>query len=141
MAKKVPLSLEEENAEKARYGGMLKADIESAASAVNTAKTKASEAAGDLSGKLDIFEQRGGVKRALKEANKVANMEPSERSDYLRARAAYEDALGCYDQADMVDQLAEQQKNADDISAATAKASKTSTAKPSVGSEPAQVAH
>lgn len=124
------LSVDEENAEKAQYNGMLKADILNAASAIKTAKTKSSEASGDLSAKLEIFEGRGGNKKALKEATKVKNMEPAERADYLRARDAYELALGVDEQLDMLDHEKEQDKNAASIDAATAKAK--AVAKPSM---------
>lgn len=139
---KAKMTVDEENAEKAKYNGMLKADIENACSAINTAKKKSSEASGDLSAKLELFEGKGGHKKALKEATRVKNMEPAERADYLRARAAYELALDVEEQLDMIDQIEEQQKNADSISAASAAAKKqTPVTKPSIGGEPAAMAH
>lgn len=131
MAKDEKLTVDEENAEKAKYAGMLKSDIISAASAIATHKTKSAELSGDLSGKLTVFDKKGGHKKALKLAQAICSMEPTEVADFIRAFDAYFDALGGNAQLDMFTQDDEKRKNADSV----AVASKTVVAKPSMGLE------
>ena len=130
MAKKVPLDLADEQAEREKFAGLTKDEIETAASAIRTQKQKASEASGSLSGKLDVFEKAGGHKSALKAAEKIAAMEPAECADWMRAFNAYFDALGGNDQLDMFVQASEQDLNAASIDQAS------KAAAPQVGAEP-----
>lgn len=116
MAKKSPpLDLEEENAEREKYAGMTKEEILEAASSVRTQKRKSAELSGDLSGKLEIFTKKGGHKSALKQAEKIADMEPAECADWMRAFLAYFDALGGNDQLDMFESQREQSLNAENV--------------------------
>lgn len=137
MAKNKIMDLEEENEERSKYGGMLKEEIQQAASAIRTQKEKSAQVSGDLSGKLEIFVKKGGHKSALKMAERIAGMEPADCADFMRAFDAYFDALGGNDQLDMFTQMDEQDKNAYSISVATkdvtAKASKM--AMPEIGQE------
>lgn len=133
--KNPPMDVEEENAEREQYGGLLKAEIESAASAIRTQKQKSSEVSGTLSGKMEIFEKKGGHKSALKAAERVTGMEPAECADWMRAFNIYFDALGGNDQLDMIDQQIEQDKNAASINSAE-KSNVTSIAKPETAKEP-----
>lgn len=113
--KEVILDVDVENEERAKYAGMLKAEIKTAASAIRTQKAKSSELSGTLSGKLGIFEKQGGHKSALKTAVKVTNMEPAECADWMRSFLGYFDALGGNDQIDMFDQQAENEKRLDGL--------------------------
>lgn len=120
MTKKEPkLDLDAEKEERAKYAGLLKSEIETAASAIRTQKQKSSELSGDLSGKLGVFEKKGGHKSALKTAERIAAMEPADCADWMRAFNAYFDALGGNDQVDMFVQIEEQNKNFDTIVAAS----------------------
>lgn len=132
MAKTKPMDIDEEKEERARCG-MLKKEIEKAASAIRTQKQKSSELSGDLSGKLNVFEKQGGHKSALKTAERIAAMEPTECADWMRAFNSYFDALGGNDQLDMFVQMEEQDKNNISISVAT----KQAAAMPQRGEEPA----
>lgn len=85
----IPLNLDEESVEKSRFAGMLKRDIEAAASAVAAHKAKSAELSGDLSAKLENFVNKGGHKSALKAAEKLAGMESAEAQDWLRSFQAY----------------------------------------------------
>lgn len=120
MAKKErPLDLEEEKAEKAKYGGMTKAQIEAARSAIETQKAKAATASGDLSAKLEVFEKAGGHKKAMKWAAVLADMESADQADLWRALVGYATALGVFDQIDMFDQQKEKELNAESIAIAS----------------------
>jgi hypothetical protein len=125
-----PLDLEEEKAEKAKFGGMTKAQIEAARSAIETQKAKAAQVSGDLSAKLEIFEKAGGHKKAMKWAAMLAGMEPAEAADLWRALVGYSTALGVFDQIDMFDQQQEKELNAESIAIAS------SQGQPEVGAEP-----
>jgi hypothetical protein len=130
MAKKErPLDLEEEKAERAKYGGMTKAQIEAARSAIETQKAKAATASGDLSAKLELFEKGGGHKKGMKWAAALASMEPAEAADLWRAVEGYARALGVFDQIDMFEQEKQTQLNAESIAIA-------SQGDPQVGAEP-----
>lgn len=128
MAKNDKMTLDEENAEKAMYAGMLKKDIIAGTNAIEKQKTKSAELSGDLSAAMGLFDKLGGRKDALKDVNAFLRMEPSEFADYWRALLGYGLALGLFGedgkpaQLDMLDQEEEQQKNGDSISAATAAA-------------------
>ena len=120
MAKKAPpLDLEEETAEREQFNGMLKDEITAAASAIRTQKQKSSEVSGTLSGKLDIFEKKGGHKSALKVAVSVTSMESAECADWMRAFQAYFAALGGNDQIDMFEQANENMLNEESIAVAS----------------------
>ena len=120
MAKKAPpLDLEEETAEREQFNGMLKDEITAAASAIRTQKQKSSEVSGTLSGKLDIFEKKGGHKSALKVAVSVTSMESAECADWMRAFQAYFAALGGNDQIDMFEQANENMLNDESIAVAS----------------------
>lgn len=137
MAKNPKMTVDEENEQKAVYGGMLKEHILAADSAIGKQKQESAEISGDLSAALGVFEQRGGHKPALKAAAKCARMEPAEFADYFRAFLGYGFALGFLSedgkpaQLDMLEQEQEQERNAASIDAATLAA-----AKPSMGAEP-----
>jgi hypothetical protein len=138
MPKDIPLDVDEENEERAKYAGLLQDEILVAASAIRTQKEKSSEIAGTLSGKLGVFEKKGGHKSALKTATMVCDKEPAELQDWMRSFLAYVDALGGNDQMDMIDQLTEQDKNAASVDVATKEA--TFAAKvtaPKTANEPA----
>lgn len=128
MAKTPPMDLEEETAERAKYAGMTKQEIEDAASAVRSQKQKSAELSGDLSGKLEIFTKKGGHKSALKKAEQVAGMEAAECADWMRAFLAYFDALGGNNQLDMFDSQNEMELNHDNVKA-------LSSARPLSGAE------
>jgi hypothetical protein len=116
MAKKErPLDLEEEKAEKAQFGGMTKAQIESARSAIETQKAKSATISGDLSAKLELFEKAGGHKAAMKTAARLASMEPQAAADYWRSLNGYAKALGVFDQIDMFEQEAQTQRDAETL--------------------------
>lgn len=120
----VRMDVDEEKAERKKFNGLLKSEIEAAASAIRTQKQKAAEVSGTLSGKLEVFEKLGGHKSALKTAERVAGMEPSECADWKRAFDAYFEALGGNDQLDMFEKQKETEANA----ASVAQASKPQTA-------------
>lgn len=128
--KNSPLSVDEEKEQKAKYNGMLKADIESAASAIRTQKQKASTLSGDLSAKMDTFEGKGGHKKMLKWATSLSDLEPAEAQDAWRALTAYAAALGVFDQIDMFDQQRENELNAESVTIAS---------QPQQGAEPVNV--
>lgn len=139
MAKKTPpLNLEEEEAEKAKFAGMLKEHILTADAAIGKQKAESSEISGTLGGAMNLFEKRGGRKDAMRLAAKCSRMEPADFADFFRTFVGYGKALGVFAedgtpaQADMVDQLEEQQKNADSIGAANVAAAK---AQPKLGPE------
>jgi hypothetical protein len=119
MAKNIPLDVEEETALRAKYAGLIPDEITTAASAIRTQKAKSSEISGTLSGKLDVFEKKGGHKSALKHAERVADMESAECADYMRAFLAYFDALGGNDQLDMFVQSKEKEANAASVTIAS----------------------
>jgi len=133
MNKKAPLDIDEEAAEREKYCGLLQEEIHAARSAINTQKQKSSEASGDLSGKLEVFENRGGHKSAVKAAVKVTNMEPLECADWMRAFMAYFDALGGNDQIDMFDQANTNDQNMVSVSVAS---KVVNMAEPATGEEP-----
>ena len=116
----IPLNLDEESVEKSRFAGMLKRDIEAAASAVAAHKAKSAELSGDLSAKLENFVNKGGHKSALKAAEKIAGMEAAEAQDWMRSFQAYCDALGVNDQIDMFEQEHQNNLNMSTIAAASA---------------------
>lgn len=128
MSKNRSLTLDEEQDERAQYAGMLKAEIQVAATSIGEAKEKAAKISGDLSAKLENFEDKGGHKKALKWAKTVADMEPAIAQDFLRCFMGYCDALGVNDQIDMFVQQMENDRNADSIAIASSG--------PSYGSEP-----
>lgn len=143
MAKeKPPLTLDEENAEKAMYGGVLKDHIVAADTAITKQKLKSAELAGDLSGALNLFEKQNGRKDAMKDVSACLRMDPSDFADYWRAFCGYGKALGLFGedgkpaQLDMLEQQEEQEKNKDSVSAASASAAKAAKAKPQIGAEP-----
>lgn len=125
--KNAPLTLDEENEEKAKFGGMLKEQILAAASAIATQKEKAAQIAGDLSGKLTVFEKAGGNKWAVKTAKRLSNLEPAEFADDWRCLVGYLEAMGAFAQLDMIDQIRERDLNSDTIAVAS---------KPSFAAEP-----
>lgn len=139
MAKKEnALTLDEENEEKAKFGGVLKQDLIRAENAIKKQKLKSAELSGDLSAALGLFEKQGGRKDAMKDVSAFLAMEPSDFCDYWRALLGYGTALGLFGedgkpaQLDMLDQMDEQEKNADSIDAATASA----RAAPKMGAQP-----
>lgn len=135
--KNTPLDLEDEQKERAKYAGMLKEEIEFAASAVRTQQTKSAQIAGDLSGKLEIFEKKTGHKSALKTAVMVCNKEDADIADWMRSFLAYVDALGGNAQIDMFEQQKEQELNADSVEIASKSATVAASANPpSNGAEP-----
>lgn len=120
MSKKVPpLTLDDENEERAKFGGMLKSEVLAAASAIAVQKEKSAQASGDLSGKLTVFEKAGGNKAALKMASTLSNLEPAEFADRWRCIVGYLEALGAFAQIDMIDQLKERDLQADTIAIAS----------------------
>lgn len=124
------LTLDQENEEKARYGGVLKNDILSAASAIGSQKEKSAQASGDLSGKLEVFEKKGGHKKAIKWAKAMTDMEPHEGQDFFRLLKCYLDALGFHEQGDMIDQMNEMELRDSSVALAS---------KPQQGAEPSTV--
>lgn len=143
MAKKEDkMTLDEENAEKAKFGGVLKKDILMVNNAITKQKLKASELAGDLAASLSLFEKQGGRKDAMKDVSTFCRMEPADFADYWRAILSYGTAMGLFGedgkpaQMDMLDQMIEQERNGDSISAAEASIAKSAVAGPSMGAEP-----
>lgn len=142
MAKETALTLDEENAEKARFGGVLLKDLQRADSAIVKQKTKAAELSGDLAAAMDLFQKQGGRKDALKDVSSMLRMEPSDFADYWRAFIGYGIALGLFGedgqpaQLDMLEQNQEQERNAASIDAATVAAAKAAPAKPKMAPEP-----
>jgi len=121
--KDIPLTIDDETEERQKFGGMTKAEIDAAAQAIGTQKRASSEAAGNLSAKLDIFEKQGGNKKAIKVAKNLADLEPADFADLWRTLVGYLEALGAFSQIDMIDQLREQELNGDTISAVSKKPS------------------
>lgn len=121
--KDIPLTIDDETEERSKFGGMTKSEIMAAASAIRTQKEKSSSAAGDLSGKLTVFEKAGGNKKGIKLAASLADLEPADFADLWRTLVGYLEALGAFSQIDMIDQLREQELNADTISAVSKKPS------------------
>lgn len=133
MAKKpIPLDVDEEAQERAKFGGMTKAEISAVRSAIATQKEKSATASGDLSAKLEIFEKKGGNKRGMKKAASFLSQESDKAMDEYRAMNAYLEAEGFFDQMDMLDQESERQKNADSIAIAS---------QPAEGAEPQEAVH
>lgn len=131
MSKKpAPLDLADEDAERAKFAGMTKGEIETAVGALRLQKSKSSQLSGTLSGKLGVFESQGGHKAALKMAERLTGMEPAECADFMRSFIAYFDALGGNEQIDMFDQASEKTLNEDSISVAS------NGAQPETGAEP-----
>jgi len=143
MAKKeIPLTLDEEKIEKAKFAGMLSKQIAAADTAIGKQQAESAEISGNLSGALNLFEKQGGRKDAIKMVSRCLRMEPADFADFWRAVAGYGLALGLFGedgkpaQMDLLEQQEDQQKNADNIDAATASASKPVVASPSMGAEP-----
>jgi len=141
MAKKdTPLTLDEENAEKAKFAGILRKDIIRADTAIGKQQAESAEISGDLSAALGLFEKQGGRKDSIKFVSKCLRMEPADFADYWRAIAGYGLAMGLFGedgkpaQMDMLEQQDEQEKNGDSIAAASKPA--PATAKPQTGAEP-----
>ena len=128
MSKKLPLDVDDEKTERARFAGMTKAEIEVAASAIGTHREKSAQLSGDLSAKMDNFEKKGGLKKAMKLAKTVANMEPAQQKDFIRCFLAYCDALGVNEQIEMFEQ--NQKNTLNDASIAAASSA------PKMGAEP-----
>jgi len=126
--KKIPLNLDEEQAERAKYGGLLREDILKTAEEIGIAKEKSAKVQGDLSDDLQKFEDKGGNKKALKWAKQVADMEAATAQDFWRCLVGYATALGVFDQIDMFTQEQENNANAATIAAASA-------GKPKIGAE------
>lgn len=126
--KNSPLTLVEENEEKQKFAGMLKADLEAAASAIRTQKSKSAVLSGDLSAKLENFENKKGNKKAVKLATWLADSEPAVAADFLRCLEGYCQGLGVFDQIDMFDQERDNQLKLESVAIAS---------KPAEGAEPA----
>ncbi len=118
------LDLDEENDEKAKYAGMLRADITATAEFLSDAVAKKAKINGDISARLENFEKKGGNKRMMKWALALANMTDSEKAASWRQLKAYSSALGVFDQMDLFEQESKNQANAASIAAASAAAPK-----------------
>lgn len=125
--KQIPLTLEEEMAEKEQFAGMLKAEILKTASDIGRAKEKSAKISGDLSADLQNFEDKGGNKKALKWAKYLADLEPAAAQDFWRCLDGYANALGVFEQIDMFNDAAANAANAYSIEKAS---------EPSFGAEP-----
>lgn len=140
--KEIPLTLDEEKAEKAKYAGMTAKQIAAADTAIGKQQAESAEISGTLSGALILFEKQGGRKDAIKAVSRWTRMEPADFADFWRAVEGYGKALGLFGedgkpaQLDLLEQQEEQQKNADSIDAATASVNKAATASPKMGAEP-----
>ncbi len=131
MSKKnaVPLTLDDEQEERAKYAGMLKGEILEAAGNIGVAKERSAKISGDLSAQLQNFEDKGGVKKMLKWAKSLADMEPGEAQSSWRCLVGYCEALGVFDQMDMFEQEQTTKANMTSL--------KTASAGPKYGEEPA----
>lgn len=136
--KDTPLTLDEENEQKAKYAGMLKKDILQADDAIAEQQSESAELSSELGSAMKLFKKQGGRKDSMRLAAKCKRMEPADFADFFRAFMGYGTALGIFgddgkpSQLDMLEQQEEQQKNADSITAANAK---VATAKPAMGKE------
>jgi len=61
----------------------------------------------DMSEEVKAFGEQGGNKKAIKDAQKLAEMDAQQAQDYLRSLDHYCHVLGVWDQADMINHAAE----------------------------------
>lgn len=122
------LDADEEAAERKRYAGKTKSEVEAMFTAINLQSEKSAEAAGSLSGKFTNFERTQGNKRAMKIAAMIGNLaDAASQQDFLRCLLGYVDALGVNNQIDLFNQEAKDAANAQSVERAS---------KPQTGAEP-----
>lgn len=126
------MTVDEENEQKALYGGVLLSDIQDIASAVRSQEEKSQSASGVLSRAKELFKKKGGNIRGMMRALKDLKRDMADVMDEQRTYEIYFRALGGQEQIDMFDQEMEQRKNADSIESATVAAK---AASPQTGME------
>jgi len=131
MAKKndqTKMTVDEENAEKAIYGGVLLQDIQDIASSIKSQQEASKSASGYLSRAKELFKKKGGNLKGMLRAVRDLNRDIADVMDEQRSYQIYFRALGGQEQIDMFDQEMETMRNGDSINAA-------SVALPSAGAE------